>query len=87
MPNWCNNTLTLTHNDPVMMQRALKGFNAKAFMNEFLPIPEPLKITAGREGPDGSPEQVQLVAAEAANMTIYGFKNWYDWCVATWGTK
>jgi len=87
MPNWCNNTLTLTHNDPAMMQRALKGFNAKAFMSEFLPIPEPLKITAGREGPDGSPEQVQLVAAEAANITIYGFKNWYDWCVATWGTK
>ena len=87
MPNWCNNTLTLTHNDPAMMQRALEGFNAKAFMSEFLPIPEPLKITAGREGPDGSPEQLKLIAAEVANKTIYGFKNWYDWCVATWGTK
>jgi len=87
MPNWCNNTLTLTHNDPAMMQRALRGFNAKAFMTEFLPIPESLKITAGREGPDGSPEQLKLIAAEAANIEAHSFKNWYEWCRATWGTK
>ena len=87
MPNWCNNTLTLTHADPVMMQRALDGFNANALLGEFLPIPESLKITAGRDGLDGSPEQLQLVAAEAANLELYGFKNWYDWSLANWGTK
>ena len=87
MPNWCNNTLTLTHADPFMMQRALDGFNANALLGEFLPIPESLKITAGRDGPDGSPEQLQLIAAEAANLELHGFKNWYDWSLANWGTK
>jgi len=87
MPNWCNNRLTLSHSDPAMMQRALVGFNAGAFLGEFLPIPESLKITAGRAGPDDSPEQIQLVAAEAANLELHGVKHWYDWCCAKWGTK
>ena len=87
MPNWCNNRLTLSHPDPAMMQRALVGFNANAFLGEFLPIPESLKITAGRAGADDSPEQIQLVAAEAANLEHHGFKNWYDWCCVKWGTK
>lgn len=87
MPNWCNNDLKLTHADPAMMQRALDGFNANALLGEFLPIPESLKITAGRDGLDGSPEQIELVAAEAANLKLHGFKNWFDWSVANWGTK
>ena len=87
MPNWCNNDLTLTHADPAMMQRALDGFNANAFLSEFHPVPESLKITAGRDGHDGSPEQIALVAAEAANLALHGFKNWFDWSVANWGTK
>lgn len=87
MPNWCNNTLTLTHINPAMMQRALAGFNANSLLGEFLPIPESLHITAGRCGSDGNPEQIALVAAEAANLTLHGYKNWYDWSVANWGTK
>ena len=87
MPNWCNNTLTLTHADPIMMQRALDGFNANALLGAFLPVPESLQITAGRCGADGSPEQIELVAAEAANLELHGFKNWYDWSIANWGTK
>lgn len=87
MPNWCNNTLTLTHADPVMMKRALDGFNANSFLSEFHPVPESLQITAGRCGADGSPEQIELVAAEAANLALHGYKNWFDWSVANWGTK
>ena len=29
----------------------------------------------------------RYVGSEDANQHAYGFKNWFDWCVANWGTK
>ena len=86
MPNWCNNTVEIYHQDPAMIERARKGFNEGALLNEFLPVPEDLQITAGFLG-HGTPEQAELELKEQANLKKYGCKNWYDWCVANWGTK
>ena len=38
MPNWCNNTLTLTHEDPNMIQRAITAFSEGRLCGEFHPI-------------------------------------------------
>ena len=36
MPNWCNNTLTLTHEDPAMILRAKEALDRGEFlMNSF----------------------------------------------------
>lgn len=86
MPNWCNNTVEIYHQDPAILERVRKGFNEGALLNEFLPVPEDLKITAGFLGHD-TPEQRELERKEKANLEKYGAKNWYDWCVANWGTK
>ena len=86
MPNWCANTVEIYHQDPAMLERARKGFNEGKLLNEFLPVPEDLQITAGFLGRD-TPEQAELERKEQANIKKYGFKNWYDWCVANWGTK
>lgn len=86
MPNWCNNTVEITHADPAMIERVRKGFNEGKLLNEFLPVPEDLQITAGFLGKD-TPEQAELERKEQANLEKYGHKNWYDWCVANWGTK
>ena len=40
MPNWCYNTLTLTHTDPTMIQRAVDGYNRGALFHEFVPCPD-----------------------------------------------
>ena len=40
MPNWCSNNLSLSHDNPEMISRALKAFEEGTFFNEFLPIPE-----------------------------------------------
>lgn len=87
MPNWCSNTLTITHPDPAMIQRAVKAFAEGKFLNEFVPVPEDLHIVAGTVGSSDSPEQQDLIAQEEVNRAKYGYTNWYDFCVNEWGTK
>lgn len=40
MPNWCSNTLRLTHEDPKMIARASSALAKGEFFAEFVPIPE-----------------------------------------------
>lgn len=87
MPNWCNNSVEIRHNDPAMLERVRKAFNAGALLQEFIPVPEDLHITAGSDGPKGSPEQNLLESKEEANRIKHGYTNWYDYCVNEWGTK
>jgi len=85
MPNWCGNTLTLTHSDPEMIRRAKAAFANGEFLNEFVPVPKDLQIVAGTVGdPD---EQARLEAQEKYNRATHGYANWYDFCVNEWGTK
>ena len=85
MPNWCNNNLTLTHEDPAMILRAKEALDRGEFLSEFVPVPEDLKIVAGSVGdPD---EQKELERKTAENREKYGYGNWYDFCVGEWGTK
>lgn len=39
MPNWCSNTLTLTHEDPAQIQRAANAFKQGCFLQELVPNP------------------------------------------------
>jgi hypothetical protein len=85
MPNWCGNTVILRHEDPTMIKRAEDAFARGEFLNEFVPVPDDLKIVAGSVGdPD---EQAKLEAQTKANVERHGYGNWYDWCVNEWGTK
>jgi hypothetical protein len=85
MPNWCNNTLELQHEDPAMIERARVAFNDGRLCNEFVPVPEPLHIVAGRVS--DPVEQAKLEADTEKNKAEYGYDNWYDYCVNEWGTK
>ena len=85
MPNWCNNTLELQHEDPAMIERAKKAFADGKFLEEFIPVPSSLHIVAGMVGdPD---EQKKLEEDTAKNLEVHGYGNWYDYCVNEWGTK
>ena len=87
MPNWCNNTMTLEHSDPAMIERAKAAFLDGKFLNEFIPVPEDLHIVAGSVGAKGSPEQNELELKEQANREKHGYATWYEFCVNEWGTK
>jgi hypothetical protein len=85
MPNWCNNNLTLTHEDPAMILRAKEALDRGEFLNEFIPVPADLQITSGYLG--SGDEQKELERKTAENREKYGYGNWYDYCVGEWGTK
>jgi len=87
MPNWCNNYLELTHDDPEMIARAKKAYADGRLLDEFVPVPKDLHIVAGRVGDDNDPKQIELEAQEKANQEKYGYTTWYDFCVNEWGTK
>ena len=85
MPNWCNNNLTLQHEDPAMIKRAADALDRGEFLQEFIPVPEQLKIVAGCVG--DPVEQAKLEADTKRNVEELGYGNWYDFQVNEWGTK
>jgi len=87
MPNWCNNTVEIYHQDPEVLERVRKAFNDGRLLDEFIPVPKELHIVAGRVGDDSDPKQIELEAQEKANLEKHGYKTWYDFCVGEWGTK
>lgn len=79
MPNWCDNTLTVSHDDPAMITRLREAYVAGRLCDEFLPIPEELKSTTSPNRDD--PKVVEALREK------YGAADWYDFCVNNWGTK
>jgi len=85
MPNWCNNTLALEHDDPAMITRAKEALDRGEFLQEFIPVPKDLTDTvAGFKGED---QREAHEAQQKANVEKHGYANWYDFCVNEWGTK
>lgn len=85
MPNWCENVLEISHEDPRMMDRLEQASARGRILTEFIPCPSELHITAGRSG--NALEQTKIELQEQFNLKKFGHKNWYDWQVEKWGTK
>jgi hypothetical protein len=87
MPNWCDNTLEITHADPAMIERAKTAFQEHRLLNEFVPVPQELKdTTSGYMGKETYAQEL-LEATEQLNLKWFKHKNWYDFCIGEWGTK
>jgi hypothetical protein len=85
MPNWCNNNLVLEHDDPAMIKRAYDALERGEFLQEFIPVPKDLSDTVS--GFMGDDKREAHEAQMARNIELYGYKDWYDFCVGEWGTK
>ena len=40
MPNWCNNTMTISHPDPAMMEKVAAAWNSGEFLSVMVPQPD-----------------------------------------------
>jgi hypothetical protein len=85
MPNWCNNTVEISHTDKAQMEALVTAINEGKFCNHVIPVPEDLHIVAGSLG--DAEEQKKLEDDTARNLETHGYGNWYDFCVNEWGTK
>ena len=85
MPNWCNNSVEIYHEDPAMIERVREAFNDGRLLDEFIPVPQALRDTVS--GSMGEDKRAEHEAQQAANVEKYGYANWYDFCVNEWGTK
>jgi hypothetical protein len=75
-----------------MMKRVVKGYNQHRLLDEFIPIPLELK-----EGAMNMDELMKIrnweykkeldKVREELNKKYFGYKDWYDFSVANWGTK
>ncbi len=86
MPNWCSNSVVLKHADPTFIARAREAVQKSGLLQEFIPVPNDLKETiAGSFGDDERQKELEIQVAY--NIKNYGYANWYDYCIAEWGTK
>ena len=85
MPNWCNNSVEIYHDDPAMIERVRTAFNGEGLLKEFIPVPQALLDTVS--GSMGEDKREAHEAQQKANVEQYGYANWYDFCVNEWGTK
>ena len=85
MPNWCNNSVEIYHDDPKMLERVRTAFNGEGLLQEFIPVPEDLRNIVAGSVPVA--EEAEHKLKEEFNRITYGYTNWYDFCVNEWGTK
>lgn len=86
MPNWCSNSVVLKHKDPTFIARARAAVEGEGLLNEFIPVPKDLVETIAGSHSD-EVLQKELEIQVAYNIKNYGYANWYDYCIAEWGTK
>lgn len=77
MPNWCENTLYLSHPDPAMMKKAVDAWNNREFLSVMCPEPD-------YETTPVFPAYPDIVGN---NDPVAPSKAWWDWRVQNWGTK
>lgn len=75
MPNWCYNTVSVSHEDAAMIARFVEATKSGNLFNEFVPMPDALRDTTSPSEPDET------------LIEKYGHSDWYSWSIANWGTK
>jgi len=76
MPNWCNNTITLTGPKEKITAIYNKAKEDNALLQQLKPMPEALEGTTSPAPKEGKVQPL-----------VDGHDNWYDWRVENWGTK
>ena len=90
MPNWCTNWLSICGppdilDDFIKICKSDQAEDGWEIIDNHYPVPKDLKEVTSRFGTiaDDDPDKEQ----KQKNEQEYGAVDWYEWCVANWGTK
>jgi hypothetical protein len=90
MPNWCQNRVTISHKDEEKLAGLYKAMsdenNEYPFCGYVIPVPKGLQETEMSFYMEPHLYVLEKMKQES-NLKKYGYKDWYDFCVANWGTK
>ena len=101
MPNWCENSITITGDEVGQLVEAVKSDESPFSFNSIIPMPEdirrttsPNKILTTEEEVDAhNKKQTEDYTYAQTQEQVdvlkekYGVTNWYDWSIKNWGTK
>jgi len=92
MPNWCNNNLRITGDEKLIAEFAkiviVQDEDARESLKIVNHYPCPKELQETISGWAGDNEaQAKREEQYELNRQKYGFKDWYDWSIANWGTK
>lgn len=83
MPNWCDNSVTITGPKKIIKEIEKTGLK----LSKFVPCPEELNdIIAGNAG-NNKKEKMIFEQYQHLNAKKYGSKDWYEWNITNWGVK
>lgn len=85
MPNWCNNFVEVSHEDPQKIKALAEAMERGEFLDYVIPVPQELKDTVS--GYPGADKEAEHKLQMERNIELYGAKDWYDFCTSRWGTK
>ena len=86
MPNWCVNELTITSNNKEQLKQFIEKVrdpenDTELSLTKLFPCPEELLSADSTFYKSLNDESAKLLIMK------YGQTNWYEWCIANWGTK
>jgi len=88
MPNWCENSVSFTHENPEMIQRIKRVIESDdSLFNEFVPMHSDLMNTDKGFFKEDTDKQKAMEKANNRNIKKHGYKDWYDFAINEWGTK
>jgi len=90
MPNWCDNTLTVTgQKDELKKFRKIALFDGVFKMDRLHPTPTALLEVKAPNSYFGDDENEKKEHEKAVKKLVdkYGFTDWYYWRLSNWGTK
>lgn len=90
MPNWCDNSLTVTGpKEELKKFRKIALFNGVFKMDRLSPTPKALLDVKVPNSPHRTDENEKMKHEKEVNKLInrYGYSDWYHWRLSNWGTK
>lgn len=81
MPNWCDNNLTLSHDNPEMLKKAVDAWESGKFLGTLVPEPDYKTVKVKHTFPNN------LATGEPKPEFVDPETAWWDWRIQNWGTK